>query len=658
MKYSIVIPTAFAKRKELLQPCLESIIKYTDLSDTEVIVIANGCTDDTLQYVYSLGSPFHVIDTANPIGYPAAINLGIKCARGEFIVLLNNDTVLLEQPKNQWLDILTAPFADPKVGITGPWKNQWKHIDPPRKFLIFFCAMLRKSMIEQIGPLDEIFGAGYSDDVDMCFRAEDAGWKLVQVPEETELPYDGVRAHGNFPMYHVGNATFKDRPDDSLIHKNHAIVVERYGVNIANAQKLGEWVSDKELMFLGKQAKKSKVAIELGSWLGKSATVIADNLPPEGVLYCADHWRGSLVERETNHAIAKEKEGDRVYSEFCSNLWPHIQSGKVKPLRMSGKNASEFLKSKGIAADLIFVDAGHEYAEVKEDIQNFVPLLKSGGVLCGHDYAPHGPGVIQAVNEFWPKIELVDTVWFTNEFPNLKPNVFDCFTFNNELDILEKRLSDLWNVVDRFIIVEGNLTHSCRSKELVFHNNLKRFEKWLSKITYIVVEDWPVRNGPNDEESAWIRERHQRAAILRGLTSCKDNDVIIISDVDEIPFKEVIQNYNPTEGLKALEMVLFIGSRQTIAEDKWLHAKIMPYSWLKQSNPENARYAKPPDIRVIENAGEHLSYFGGVDAIIEKIHNTAHRNIDTWQFVDRGHIQDCLDKGKDFFNRPIKYKKI
>ena len=155
MKYSIVIPT-YNHLDDCLRPCLESIIKYTDLTNVEVIVVANGCKDGTRAYVESLPSGnFKLLWFNEGIGYTKATNEGIKVAKGEFIVLLNNDTVLLEQQKSTWLDLLVAPFEDPKVAITGPMQN---FCDTAlRDFLIFFCVMIRASVFKEIGILDEVY---------------------------------------------------------------------------------------------------------------------------------------------------------------------------------------------------------------------------------------------------------------------------------------------------------------------------------------------------------------------------------------------------------------------------------------------------------------------------------------------------------------------
>ena len=76
-KYSIVIPT-YNHLEDCLKPCLKSIIKYTDLSQVEIIIVANGCTDNTKEYVESLGSPFKLLWIDEPSGYTKSTNEGIK----------------------------------------------------------------------------------------------------------------------------------------------------------------------------------------------------------------------------------------------------------------------------------------------------------------------------------------------------------------------------------------------------------------------------------------------------------------------------------------------------------------------------------------------------------------------------------------------------
>ena len=110
--------------------------------------------------------------------------------------------------------------------------------------------------------------------------------------------------------------------------------------------------------------------------------------------------------------------------------------------------------------------------------------------------------------------------------------VWDCFTFFNELDILELRLAELDPVVDRFVVAEATRTFSNEPKPLHFADNRQRFSRWLPKITHVIIDDLPA------EGDAWDREAFQRNTVARGLGDARPDDVIMISDVDEIPFAE------------------------------------------------------------------------------------------------------------------------
>jgi beta-1,4-mannosyl-glycoprotein beta-1,4-N-acetylglucosaminyltransferase len=106
--------------------------------------------------------------------------------------------------------------------------------------------------------------------------------------------------------------------------------------------------------------------------------------------------------------------------------------------------------------------------------------------------------------------------------------VYDCFTFFNELDLLELRLSECYDSADYFVIAEANKTFSGNDKRFILEDNWDRYKAFHDKIIYIKVEDMP--EGPN----AWAREYHQRNALIRGLSSASDNDVVALTDCDEV----------------------------------------------------------------------------------------------------------------------------
>lgn len=238
-KYSIVIGTK-DHLDQFLKPCLESIKTYTDMEQVEVIVVANGCTDnETDKYVQSLGEPFKLISYKEALGYPKANNVGIFDgshpefgigfrARGEYIVLLNNDTVLLPQGRNQWLNMLVEPFEkDPQVGLTGPMKGP--SAPAGHDFLIFFCVMIKKEVFLNIGPLNEIFGVGGGEDTDFCIRAERAGYKVVEIAGRGEDDPANKRGTGAFPIFHHSGATVSQDPKwQEIFNRNSMILAKKY----------------------------------------------------------------------------------------------------------------------------------------------------------------------------------------------------------------------------------------------------------------------------------------------------------------------------------------------------------------------------------------------------------------------------------------------
>lgn len=209
MKYSIVIPT-YNHCETYLKPCVESIIKYTTMSDVQLVVSANGCTDNThayLNYLWTVVPHLKVIWNDEPLGYPRATNLGIEASFGEKIVLLNNDTVLLDQEKDTWIKMLEAPFlANERVGITGPVIQHSP--EAGYNFCVFFCTMISRAVFDKIGLLNEEYGVGTGEDAEFCIEATRAGFLMAETaPKEILSPtmYTGV-----FPIYHRGEGTVHD----------------------------------------------------------------------------------------------------------------------------------------------------------------------------------------------------------------------------------------------------------------------------------------------------------------------------------------------------------------------------------------------------------------------------------------------------------------
>jgi len=225
MKFSIVIPTY--NRWDLVKICVDSIIKTIDLTDGEVIVVSNGCTDNTPSNIVSTygGKNIYSIYWPKPLGYPKAVNMGMSVATGDVVILLNNDTAFLG---NHWLDTLLEPFkTTPTAGVTGVIKRY----QGGKPWILFFCAAIKREVINSIGLLDETFTPGCGEDIDYCIRALNKGFTIHQVPEQVLEHVAGTnKMTGYFPIYHDGGVTVNRNPNQAAIYaRNMKIVEERYG---------------------------------------------------------------------------------------------------------------------------------------------------------------------------------------------------------------------------------------------------------------------------------------------------------------------------------------------------------------------------------------------------------------------------------------------
>ena len=217
MKYSIIIPT-YNHCNDLLKPCVESIFKYTDVTDIELIISANGCTDETLDYVTELQKHYSLLGISenlkiawsdDALGYSRACNAGIEVATTDLIVLLNNDTVLLPQEKNRWLTQLESVFiGNEKAGISCLIKSESEPAG--HDFAIFFCVMIHRRVFDKIGLLSLDYGAGGGEDTEFSIECERAGFQVLECVTKTWSPEVGMYC-GDFPIYHLGEGTVHDK---------------------------------------------------------------------------------------------------------------------------------------------------------------------------------------------------------------------------------------------------------------------------------------------------------------------------------------------------------------------------------------------------------------------------------------------------------------
>ncbi len=230
----------------------------------------------------------------------------------------------------------------------------------------------------------------------------------------------------------------------------------------------------------------------------------------------------------------------------------------------------------------------------------------------------------------------------------MSPKLFDCFTFNDELELLELRLASSSSFVDRFVLVEAATTFSGAEKPLHFERNRDRFAEWSDQITHVVVDDMPPPS-----ENRWAAEVHQRNSLLRGLEGVAADDVILVSDVDEIVHPEVLATLAMgVDCLVGLEMY------STFRFANWMlptgtfaqAARAMPYAAVE--HPHDQRNHTKPD-RAILDAGRHYTTLGGVEGVVAKFENYAHSEMDTERQKSNAFLSRSQRMGVDVFSRDL-----
>lgn len=243
---------------------------------------------------------------------------------------------------------------------------------------------------------------------------------------------------------------------------------------------------------------------------------------------------------------------------------------------------------------------------------------------------------------------------------------FDCFTFFNEMDMLEFRLKLLDPFVDHFVLTESNVTFSGKDKPYHFEQNRDRYAKWLHKIIYIKAkQDAEGMTFEKDEKTynpvsdAWKLENGLRNFLAGAKPQISDEDRVIISDLDEIPNPYLVQKIKDLPEPRALSQLFhyYFLNCQNIGYERWWRGSIVCTG--KQFNevpPQHFRDNRHV-YHAIPEAGWHFSFLGGLEKIKYKIQSFAHLEFAKEEFWNDENILKSMEKGEDVFRRPgVKYK--
>ncbi|WP_306673734.1 glycosyltransferase, partial [Tahibacter caeni] len=226
----IVLPAAAQPQVSIVIPvynkiaytlaCLQSLARHAGTATFEVIVVDDCSGDETQQRLADVDG-LRVIRNAQNLGFVGSCNAGAAAARGDFVLFLNNDTVVTPG----WLEALLRCFAEePDAGLVGAklvypdgrlqeaggivfrdgsgW-NYGRFDDPADPRYNFrreadYCSgaaiLLRRSLFESLGGFDARYAPAYYEDTDLAFAVRAAGLKVYYEPQSTVIHFEGITA--------------------------------------------------------------------------------------------------------------------------------------------------------------------------------------------------------------------------------------------------------------------------------------------------------------------------------------------------------------------------------------------------------------------------------------------------------------------------------
>ena len=246
--------------------------------------------------------------------------------------------------------------------------------------------------------------------------------------------------------------------------------------------------------------------------------------------------------------------------------------------------------------------------------------------------------------------------------------IYDCFSYWDEDLLLDLRLNILNKYVDYFVIVEGDKTWQNNPKKLQF--NLKKFENFKDKIIYVPVRDLP------DGKNPYLRENHQRNCITRGLVDADEEDIIIISDLDEIPNPNKFKNFKNIMRYAVFEQLHFYYkfNLKSQLDPYWYGSRICVKKFLKSPQwLRDLKFKRRPFWRldklrlnnIISDGGWHFCNLKEPEKILHKYKNLCETDdpvvfkekIDK-KYLDVDEIKKRIENGFDIIGRKEKYLPI
>ena len=242
--------------------------------------------------------------------------------------------------------------------------------------------------------------------------------------------------------------------------------------------------------------------------------------------------------------------------------------------------------------------------------------------------------------------------------------IYDCFQYFDEDHMVDLRLNILNQYVDYFVISESTKTHQGENKKINF--DIKKFSKFKDKIKFIVADYNKDINFKRHIGGESPIEQHQRNSLIRGIEDASSEDLIILSDSDEIPDLTKLIEINNNKKFIAFSQKMFMYKMnlQNIEESNWIGSKITKKKNITtMQNLRNLKFKKYPFWRFDKKnlqtirGGWHFSFLQTPEQILKKIKSFSHGEFNM-KNVNEKNIEEKILKNQDIFGRGITLKKI
>ena len=410
-------------RTECLKEAIQSFLNQ-DYQGPKELVILNDYEGQTLELPPDLPKNIRLInvkDRIKPLG--KKFNETIKHCKGDILVCWDDDDIYLpnrlsytvaNMPKGvmHTRNIITE-YGDQKVEVSPIYPDKkWPVAHPTHAFTReVFDAVGGYTESDWVGvdqlfmrKLEAHFGGEYHqevglDDIFIIYRfgmngvyntsacdimTEDTSdlvtKKLAEQVEKGKVPTGNILITPGWKQDYVAMA--------KKIISEHKEKIAPKMEHIYNQPQFGEnWFTYPKLYsdFVA-NARDNSTIVEVGSWKGKSTAYLGVEVVNSGKkikVFAVDTWKGSTA--EAAHQNDKYVKEDKLYDLFCSNIAPINEHGPIiKPFQCCSVEAANYFTDRSL--DVVFIDASHEYQDVCDDIAAWLPKVKSGGIIAGHDY--------------------------------------------------------------------------------------------------------------------------------------------------------------------------------------------------------------------------------------------------------------------------------